>query len=231
MLTIVRYPKYMGFFGVLSMALFRITLSLNKRIEFWKLLGCGKNGTFDKRPDWRQWGILAVTKKRPGVRECLVLYGSFINKWWEICQCEVYTILLEPIEGHGRWDGKEVFGTLSGKSDYDGPLAVLTRATIRLMRLKNFWKHVEGVAEKMRSAPGFIMSVGVGEIPWIKQATFSVWESKEDIKAFAYESQEHAAVIRKTRQENWYREDMFIRFKILGTSGTLSGVNPLRGKL
>ena len=59
-LTIVRYPKYSGFAGLLSMALFRLPLLFNKDITFWKLLGCGKNGTFDIHPDWRQYAVLAV---------------------------------------------------------------------------------------------------------------------------------------------------------------------------
>jgi hypothetical protein len=42
---------------------------------------------------------------------------------------------------------------------------------------------------------------------------------------------EHAEVIRKTRQENWYSEDMFVRFKILASIGIINGSNPLQGKL
>ena len=61
-LTIVRYPKWWGFFGIFSMALFRLPLWLNKEISFYKLMGCGKNGTFDIHPDWQQWCILIVYK-------------------------------------------------------------------------------------------------------------------------------------------------------------------------
>ena len=31
--------------------------------------------------------------------------------------------------------------------------------------------------------------------------------------------------------EKWYSEDMFVRFKILKSSGTIKGINPLEGKL
>ena len=87
---------------------------------------------------------------------------------------------------------------------------------------------MDGVASQMNSAPGFITSVGIGEVPWIKQATFSIWESKEQMKQFAYKMQEHAEVIRKTRKENWYSEDMFVRFKILASYGSLQGHDPLK---
>lgn len=235
-LTVVRYPKRFAWAGFLSMAYFRLPLFFNKKASFYKLLGCGKNGTFDKVPDLRQWAVLLVATKHnqnihPSTFDYKNIYGSFICNWWNFFCCSKWTLVLEPIEGHGTWDGKEVFGTLPRTSDYDGLIAVLTRATIRINRLRHFWRHVDGVARHMSASDGFITSLGIGELPWIKQATFSVWKNKESLKAFAYKMHEHREVIRKTKQERWYSEDMFIRFKIITSHGSLNGVNLLEGKL
>ena len=216
------------------MALFRLPLFLNRNISFFKLLGCGKNGTFDKHPDWQQWGILTVQRMDniPGESALIKnLYGSFINAWFRFFKCETWTILLEPIEGHGQWDNKEPFGSLPKQSGYDGPLAILTRATIRLSKLKAFWQNVDGVANQMAGAKGLITSIGIGEMPYIKQATFSIWENKEAMKLFAYQMSQHTEVIKKTRKENWYSEDMFVRFRLIKTYGTIKGNDPLEGKL
>ena len=113
----------------------------------------------------------------------------------------------------------------------DGLTAVLTRATIRANKLTAFWSNVAGAASAMSGAEGFVTSIGVGEVPWIKQATFSVWKSKALMKQFAYKTNDHADVIKKTRKENWYKEEMFTRFKVLATYGTLNGSNPLEGLL
>jgi hypothetical protein len=43
--------------------------------------------------------------------------------------------------------------------------------------------------------------------------------------------QQHVEVIQKTRNENWYSEEMFIRFKPIASFGSLNGNNPLKGKL
>ena len=134
----------------------------------------------------------------------------------------------KTIEGHGTWDGKEVFGPLAKQTGHEGITAVLTRATIRLNKLRNFWKNVDSVAVQMNAAEGFITSFGIGEMPWIKQATFSVWQSKSDMKDFAYKMQQHAEVIRKTRKEDWYSEDMFVRFIPLACKGSVNGTNPIK---
>ncbi len=235
-LTIVRYPKWTVWAGFLSMAYFRLPLLFNKNAVFYKLMGCSKNGTFDKIPDLQQWAVLMVTDKKNKKSyqtsfDYTKVYGSFIANWWKFFGCSKWTLVLEPIEGHGTWDGKEAFGTLPRTSDYDGLIAVLTRATIRINRLSHFWKHVHGVARFMSSSDGFITSLGIGEVPWIKQATFSIWKNKESLKNFAYKMHKHVEVIRKTRQERWYSEDLFVRFKIIASYGSVKGINPFEGKL
>ena len=176
-------------------------------------MGSGKNGTFDIHPDFNQWAILFVANNST------IKAPSFIYNYLKSFHCDIKEFLLEPIEGFGFWDNKNIFGDLPKRTDYDGAVAVLTRATIRLNRLKNFWRNVESVSNKMKSAKGLIASYGIGEMPWIKQATFSVWENKNAMKAFAYTLPEHTEVIHKTRTENWYKEELFVRFKIISVRG------------
>lgn len=171
-LTIVRYPVWLGWAGFLSMAFFRLPLWLQKKNVFWKLMGCGRNGSFDKTPDWRQWALLEVWDDSIDAHQ----HPNIIEQYWWFFGCEKWTVLLKPLEGHGLWDGKEVFGVLPKQTDYNGTIAILTRASIRINRLSHFWKQVDRVAEKMNTSPGFITSVGIGEVPLIKQATFSIWE-------------------------------------------------------
>ncbi len=214
-LTIIKYRTRYVPFAFLSMAIFRLPLMFHKNISFYKLMGTGKNGTFDKQPDFNQWAIMAAFKEENINDEMNNLYGKFISKWFSVFSCNIKNYMLEPIECHGSWDGKTPFGNLPAKSNYEGKIAVITRATIRLNKLKYFWRNVAPIANKMATAKGFILSYGVGEIPWIKQATFSIWESKADMKNFAYGMKEHTEVITKTRKEKWYSEDMFTRFKVL----------------
>lgn len=228
-LTIVRYPKVYIPLALVSMVLFRIPLLLNRKIGFWKLLGCGKNGTFDLRPDWQQWGLLATWQQETDLKR--FLSDSLIHHWWRFFTHEQWTVVLAPLEGHGKWDGTEPFPCTQATDPYMGPVAVLTRATIRLKKLKAFWQAVPSVAEHLQQRPGFIASVGIGEVPFFKQATFSLWEQLDHAKQFAYHTTTHAAVIHKTRKEQWYSEEMFVRFRPLHSEGSLHGCNPLSGKI
>lgn len=219
------------------MALFRLPLTFNKKISFWKLLGSGKSGSFDKNPDWQQWGIFVVIRPGETVPDTenpdfyRFIFGRGIAKWMKLFHCEAWTIVLEPVEGHGLWDRKAVFGALPSNLPFNGPIAILTRASIRLSRLRQFWRHVPAVSGKMSGAPGFLFSLGIGELPLVKQATFSIWRSVQDMKAFAYQDKDHLKVIQKTRKESWYSEEMFIRFAIIASLGTIRGKDPLAGKL
>ncbi len=188
-------------------------------------MGSGKNGSFSMIPDIRQWSILVVMQEE-SVRNLIDIntpnklinnsLGKFISTWNSLFKTQIHAFLLEPMEGHGAWNGRQPFGNLDRKAaSWEGPVAVLTRATIRYSVLKAFWQNVDAVARQMATADGFITSYGVGEMPLLKQATFSIWKSKQAMINFAYSLPMHKEVIRKTRLEKWYSEDMYVRFRIL----------------
>ncbi|MBS4043062.1 MAG: DUF3291 domain-containing protein [Chitinophagaceae bacterium] len=220
--SVIKYPKYFGFFGVLSMALFHLPLFFNKKISFYKLMGTGKNGSFDIHPDWNQWVVLIILNDELEILndanrfvKLQSMKGSFINAYLKFFNCKVENIFMKPLVSHGTWDGKYCFGKDLIRKEFQGKIAVLTRATIRFNRLKNFWTHVPKVNEKMNENEGLIYSIGMGEIPFIKQATLSIWQDEASMKNFAYQQKEHVEVIQKTRKENWYSEEMFTRFEVI----------------
>ena len=224
-LTIIRYRKLLVPFALLAMAVHRVYMRMQKGCIFWRLMGSGRDGTFSLNPDWQQWGLLAVWESQDDFDA--FYKQSAVSKWWDRFAEERWTTLCTPLQSHGKWDGQEPFGKVN-EAIPEGPVAILTRATIKLSRLKNFWAHVDETSALMGRSPGFIMSLGIGELPLYRQVTFSVWQSMDDVKRFAYGSKEHAGVIRKTREENWYSEELFARFKLIDSFGTINGKDPLK---
>lgn len=233
-LTLTRYKTSHIFFALNAMGLFRPFLWLNKQFRFYRLLGCGRNGTFDLHPDWNQYGIFTISDSDQFERSLMdenymmwkkLYYGKFVASWWKLFGVETWTVVLKPIMAHGQWGGEEVFAGLPAPSPINGPVAVLTRASIRIGKAKEFWRNVPPVEQQMGTAEGLIFSVGIGEMPVLRQSTFSIWKDLNTMKSFAYNMQQHREVIRKTREEKWYSEELFARFVPLQIAGTLNGVN------
>jgi hypothetical protein len=100
-----------------------------------------------------------------------------------------------------------------------GPMAVITRATIKPRYLLRFWRRVAPVARSLQSYPERRLSVGIGEWPIVQQATFSIWENQDAMIDFAYKNPVHAAVVKMNREEGWFDEELFARFSILQIQG------------
>jgi hypothetical protein len=226
-LTIVRYRKAFIPVALLAMAIHRLPLQRQKGCTFWKLLGSGKNGVFTLSPDWQQWGLLAVWQDREDFDN--FNQNSFVSRWWDRFTYEKWTVLLQPIQSHGKWGGQEPFSNDDYIKPDDGLVAVLTHGTIKRGRLQSFWSSVSDVGGSLTKSPGLILSLNIGETHYIA-ATFSVWQNTHDMKAFAYTGA-HAGVIKKARDEHWLSEELFARLKPIQSFGAINGNDPLAGML
>lgn len=241
-LSIIRYPKSTAVFGFFSMLLFRLPLSLNKGISFYRLMGSSKNGIFQMKPDFLQWGIFTVySEDRKSSADGFTAmdaehgftrhYGRFINRWFRFFKCDIWTVVLEPVSGHGSWDGHVVFPGKSSSDIHPAPVAILTRATIRLNKLGAFWKATAHLGNEVMNAHGLMVAFGLGEMPYLRQVTFSAWNNMENMESFAYHNSIHKEAMQSARLKGWFKEDMFYRFRITGAAGSLNGKDPLGGLL
>ena len=208
------------------MGLDRWALRRAPGLRFWKLLGTGDGRTFDARDaDPRTWGLLAVWgDHETAARFCS---ASSVIRGWNRISSEAWRADLRPLSSRGRWSGDEPFGRPHGLS-FEGPVAVITRARLRARKMRRFWYAVPPVNADLERQPGLRFSVGIGEAPVGLQGTFSIWGSAEDLRRFAYRSAAHRDVIRRTHAEGWYAEELFARFAVLDTHGTLHGRDPAR---
>ncbi|MCX6209387.1 MAG: spheroidene monooxygenase, partial [Bacteroidetes bacterium] len=141
---------------------------------------------------------------------------KLIHLYIKLFKCTTKTFVLKPISSKGTWDGKLCFENLPQiENNISGKIAVLTRATIRLRKAKQFWRNVPLVNHQIKNTKGLVASYGIGEVPFLKQATLSIWENIDAMKTFAYKMKEHKDVITKTRKEDWYSEEMFARFEVI----------------
>jgi hypothetical protein len=83
------------------------------------------------------------------------------------------------------------------------------------------------VSDELHRATGLLAALGIGEAPVGLQGTFSLWRDSDALRAFAHGGPEHLEAVRRTATEGWYAEELFARFEVVGSRGTLDGRDPL----
>ncbi|KAA3438299.1 spheroidene monooxygenase [Rufibacter hautae] len=200
-----------------------------KGLSFYKLLGSGQGRGFSLKPNWYRYGFMA-TWESPAAAEDFYQGHPLLEEYRQHT-FEQYTLALRPLQAHGLWSGRNPFTQETHPSPVNAPIAVLTRASIRLTKAIDFWKNVPKASASLDHAEGLLGSIGLGEAPFVRQATFSLWRDEATMKAYAYRMAEHREVIKRTRTQGWYSEELFARFTPLSSQGTWNGEDPLAGLL
>jgi len=201
-------------FALFAMALDRFSLWRSPNVGFFKSLGTGKGETFTPADaNSLRWGLIVQ------VQDLEAFDQSLVVKRWRKRSVNEFRAVLEPISSHGQWAGKEPF--VATAKDWDGQVVAITRARIKWHQNFRFWRSVPPVTISLKSAPGLLAAIGIGEAPIGLQGTFSLWESSAAIKNFAYKGAAHQKAIADTATYNWYSEELFARFAVREVRGTL----------
>ncbi|MCW2622427.1 MAG: putative spheroidene monooxygenase [Frankiales bacterium] len=208
--------------ALLRMGTDRLAVDRTPGVRFSRLLGTSR-GFSPRGADPTRWGLLTVWAR---AADAQAFEQGPVVRHWARSASESFRADLRPVGSRGRWGGREPFGA-PGRSVTTGPVASVTRARLRPLRTRRFRAAVPPVAAELVRAPGLLAALGVGERPVGLQGTFSLWRSEPHLEAFAYAGLPHRAVVRRTPREGWYAEELFARFAVLGTTGSLDGRDPL----
>jgi spheroidene monooxygenase len=204
------------------MGLARPVMARMPDVGFWKLCGSGAGEGFDLRPNagvyaiLATWPDLATAQKAQSTRWLFDLYRRQSNETW--------TVYLSTDSVRGAWSGQEPFSVSTQTGP--GPLAVLTRATLKPGKLPRFWGRVPNISKVIGQDPNVLFKIGIGNVPLFQQVTFSIWPDAARMAAFA-RTGPHAEAIRAVRDEGWFREELYARFTLLSEEGSWGGRSPL----
>ncbi len=220
-LSLFRFDRILARLWVLGqMGAARLSLPHVPGLGFWKLCGSGTGEGFTPRPNWGTWAILGVWSNAKAARDGLA-QAPFTR--WRNRADESVTLYLEPFSVRGHWSGARPFRP---EGAADGPVAAMTRATVKPMRAFRFWGRVPDISARVGADPNVIFKIGIGEVPLLHQVTFSIWPDTASMAAFA-RTGPHADAIRAVREEGWFNEELYARFRISATQGTWQGRDPL----
>jgi heme-degrading monooxygenase HmoA len=188
-------------------------------LSFAKMMGSGRGG-FGVLPDWGRYALLGVWETDAAAD---AFFGSPQLDTFRRRAAEIWSVKMLPLRTHGQWDGVEPFKPQPVVPPPGLPVAVLTRASIRTGALVDFWRHVPQASRNLYGSEALLYSVGVGEKPLVQQATVSFWRDAAALEGFAYRQSGHKEIVRRTRERNWYSEELFARFLPIATEGTCGG--------
>jgi hypothetical protein len=183
-----------------------------------RLMGCGSGDGFSVVPDLGAYCLMRVLADSRG--EARLRQTRFYRAMADASIEQVHFTLAAQ-SGRGTWDGDTIFEYRDDPQPHR-PLVVLTRARVAPTRAFAFWRSVPGIRRQLRDAAGCAYHIGFGEHPLLTLATFSVWQDRARMQAFAYRTTAHHVASRASRQANWLSESMFVRFGIERIEGDLA---------
>ena len=210
----------LGMMGAARFALPRID-----GLEFWKLCGSGTGEGFTPIPNTAVYAILATWRDERIARH-QVAHAKLWARYRAMSD-EDWTVFMSPSSVRGHWAGVTPFAA-SGHPP-EGPLAALTRATVKPTVAAKFWGQVPDISDVIGSDPNVVFKIGIGEVPLLHQVTFSIWPDAQSMAAFARKPDgPHQRAINAVRDGDWFREELYARFTVTGDLGTWGGASPLQ---
>ena len=192
-------------------------------IGFWKLCGSGTGEGFTPLPNTAVYAILATWPDEETARRQTAEADIFSR--YRRRAAEDWTVFLTATSARGVWSGVEPFTVT--EAPCPGPLAALTRATVKPSIAMKFWRKVPDISAMIGSDRNVAFKIGIGEVPLLHQVTFSIWPNTDSMADFARKDGPHAQAIRAVREGNWFREELYARFRVLGDAGSWQGGSPL----
>jgi spheroidene monooxygenase len=187
-------------------------------LRFAKLLGSGAGGSFGLTPSASIQGLFCVFDDDDAADAFAGARGA-LQAWRERAR-ECFTVRLRAFSSRGTWSGTPL--AIAAATPAAGPVAALTRASIRPSRMAAFWRMQPAAERSLHGAPGCRLAVGLGEAPLLRQATFSVWDSVDAMDAYARHGA-HQSAIRASAAGAFFSESMFVRFVPYDARGRWQG--------
>jgi spheroidene monooxygenase len=187
-------------------------------LGFSKVLGSGAGGGFGLSPSGTHQGLFLAFDEEDQARHFIErspLLEAYRSRSREIC-----IALLRACSSKGSWDGAAM--TVSAPAPVDGPIAALTRASIRPKHALSFWRLSPPAEVDLHAAQGCELAAGLGEAPLLRQATFSLWTDTAAMTAYA-RSGAHQQAIHRALTGRYFSETMFVRFVPLMVQGVWQG--------
>jgi len=193
-------------------------------LQDFKLCGSGTGEGFTPIPNTAVYAILGVWPDHAAARRAL--FGADVFRRYAAHAVEQRTLFLTPASARGSWAGRQPFAAQD--ISLTGPIAALTRATVKPRVAAKFWGRVPDISAVIGMDPNVLFKIGIGEVPLLHQVTFSIWPDADSMAQFARADGPHARAIQAVRGEGWFQEELYARFRVDAIEGVWDGHPPMQ---
>lgn len=193
-------------------------------LVFAKVMGSGHAGGFSIRPSATHQGLIAVFDSAASAQAFrkspqIAAYKERARQFWSGLMC--------VDSARGAWDGRkwgntpaDSLGEYAQRLDGSGqgPLAVITRASIRPAKAMAFWRHAPASQTDLENASGCTLAIGLGEAPVLRQCTFSLWQNTPSMLAYAHGGA-HQTALEAAYKGDFFAESLFVRMRLMQQEG------------
>lgn len=205
--------------GFAHLAFGRFALARIPGLTFAKVLGSGADAGFQPAPSSTHQGLFCAFDTEPNA-DAFLNGPSVILDGYRRHAREMFSAKLRAYSCRGRWSGKIPLDIT--QSPPFGAIASLTRASIKPTKARAFWQHAAPSERSLHAVEGCMIAAGLGEMPLLRQATFTIWESEAAMEHYA-RSGAHLSAIRQANKNGFFSESMFARFVPSEMRGTWAG--------
>jgi hypothetical protein len=218
-MVLVDYKPTARLWGLMRLVLGALRTPKMDGLKLFKVLGSGHDGGFGLKPSTTRQGLFCVFDHE--TQADAFLNASSLIAQYKLHAREFFATKLVAYSSRGSWSGS----TISVGTDTPAPhapIATLTRASIRPTKARAFWSESPPSEASLEKASGILLSTGLGEAPFFRQATFSIWENTEAMNQFA-RTGAHLQAIKAAHSGGYFSESMFVRFVPIGPQGIWKG--------
>jgi spheroidene monooxygenase len=229
LVVMVDFTKQGQVWGWLRMIQGTSALHGVKGLLFSKVMGSGHEGGFVLRPSPSHQGLICIFDRVSSVK--LFLQSELIASYRSNAREFVWG-MYSITSAKGSWDsvawGVSDASALDGvypsaeEDDESTTIAVLTRASIKPAHAVAFWRFAPATQKDLPAAKGCLLAMGMGEAPLLRQCTFSVWRSLDDVDSYARHGA-HQKAIETSYRRDFFSESMFVRMRPLEIHGCWKG--------
>lgn len=194
---------------------------------FAKVMGSGHGGGFGLRPSATHQGLICRFSRLDLALE--FLRGQQASALREHAR-ESWSGVLAVTSSRGSWD-QQPWPLTDASTGVDGhidaalpprPLAILTRASIVPSKAMAFWRYAPAAQADLKKAPGCLLAMGLGEVPLVRQCTFSLWRDAQAMRDYATQGA-HQVAAAAAHRHGFFSESLFVHMHVLQMAGRWQG--------